>query len=288
VVACPAPRQLNRSLSSFEMKAIVKFIFLLILFFGITFGISAQSVLYETYSDGGKRAFERGNITESEKLLKTALKEAENLNDLELIADGSVNLGKVYQHQKKYDEAEKLYLRAIEIQEQLDGKDNLSVAYSLNNLGLLYSEQKKYDKSEETLRRALTIREKKLEPTDTNIAVTLVNLGKLYSDQDKLTEAESLYDRAFKIFVLAGDENLEGIFVCIDNLALIYEKTKNYKKAEPLYRFAIAVLEKFNGRNDATLIPYLEDYAALLRKLKRNAEAVKVEARVKRLRQLNR
>jgi len=175
------PRHLRRSMSSCGTQANMKFIFLFLLFFVLGLSVSAQNTLYETYSGGGKAAFERGQIVESERLLKAALKEAENLKNNELIADGSVNLAKVYQSQQKYDEAEKLYLRAIKIQEQIDGQESLSVSYALSNLGLLYAEQEKYDKAEEILRRALTIREKLLEPNDSNIAITLVNLGKLYS-----------------------------------------------------------------------------------------------------------
>ena len=137
------------------MKATLKPIILLFLFFGTTVGVSAENTLYDTYSDGGKSAFERGQIAEAEKLLKAALKEAENLNKQELILDGSVNLGKVYQSQKKYDDAEKLYLRAIEIQGKIDGPESLTVSYALSNLGLLYAEQKKYAEAEEILRREL-------------------------------------------------------------------------------------------------------------------------------------
>jgi len=69
-------------------------------------------------------------------------------------------------------------------------------------------------------------------------------------------------------------------------LIRIYEKQKNYKELEKMLRFCIAVIENHNGKNDSNLLPYLDKYALVLRKLKRNAEAVKVEARIKRLEKL--
>jgi hypothetical protein len=73
--------QLSHSVSSFEMETTVKLIILSLLFFGTIIVVSAQTTLYDTYSDGGKTAFGRGQIAESERLLKAALKEAENLNN---------------------------------------------------------------------------------------------------------------------------------------------------------------------------------------------------------------
>jgi tetratricopeptide (TPR) repeat protein len=199
--------------------------------------------------------------------------------------DGSVNLGKVYQSQQKYEDAEKLYLRAIKIQEQISGAESLDVGYALNNLGLLYAEQKNYDKAEEILRRALKIREKLLSSNDADIAVTLVNLGKVYSDQDKLTEAEVIYHKALQIFVYAGD-NAQNVITTGENLIRIYEKQMNYKELEKMLRFCILVIENHNGKNDSNLLPFLDKQAIVLRKLKRNAEALKVETRIKRIEKL--
>ncbi len=266
------------------METTFKFIFLFYLFFGATIGVSAQSVLWETYSDSGKRAYGRGNYVEAERLFKAALKEAENLQDNELIAKSNDFLGGLYFQQKKYDEAEKFFLKSIEIWEQLGAKDSDEITYPLSNLGLAYAEQKKYDKAEEILRRAIAIREKTRNP---DIAAALLNLGKVYAEQKKLTEAQVIYEKAFELFVFAEDKNIEGILNTASNLSLIYDELKNYKKLEPTYRIIIDMIGKNYGMNDSSLIIYLEKYAALLRKLKRNVEATKVEMRARKIRQLN-
>ncbi len=181
----------------------------------------------------------------------------------------------------KKDEAEKFFIKAIEIRERIGDKDSNEITYALSNLGLVYAEQKKYDKAEVILRRAITIREKTQSP---DLAVALLNLGKVYAEQKKLTEAQVVYEKAFELFLLSEDLNIDGIRNVLNNLILTYEETKNYKKLEPAYRAIIDVIGKNYSMNDSSLITYLEKYAALLRTLKRNSEAIKVEARAKKIR----
>ncbi len=78
------------------MKAIAKYTSLFFLLFSATICVSAQGVLWETYSGSGKRAYGRGDYIEAERLLKAALKEAENLQDNELIAKSNDFLGGLY------------------------------------------------------------------------------------------------------------------------------------------------------------------------------------------------
>lgn len=266
------------------MKVIAKYTFLFFLFFGAASSLLAQNVLWQTYSDSGKRASGRGNFAEAERLFRSALKEAENLNDQELIAESNVYLGSVYAEQEKWNEAETFFVKAIEIRERVGDKDSNEITYALSNLGLVYAEQKKYDKAEVILRRAITIREKTQSP---DLAVALLNLGKVYAEQKKLTEAQVVYEKAFELFFLSEDLNVDGIRNVLNNLILTYEETRNYKKLEFAYRAIIDVIGKSYGMNDSSLITYLEKYAALLRTLKRNAEAIKVEARAKKIRQLS-
>ena len=64
--------------------------------------------------------------------------------------------------QGKYDQAEPLYRRAIEIDEKVLGKDNPDVATHYNNLAFFLYNQGKYDQAEPLYRRAIEIDEKVL------------------------------------------------------------------------------------------------------------------------------
>jgi hypothetical protein len=64
------------------------------------------------------------------------------------------------------------------------------------------------------------------------------------------------------------------------NLALISVEKKKYEEAEVLYKRAITTMERLYGASSPGLISYLNNYAKLLRILKRNPEAKVLEARV--------
>ena len=54
--------------------------------------------------------------------------------------------------------------------------------------------------------------------------------------------------------------------------------------AEALLRRALAIVEKTQGPDAPGLVPDLQSYAALLRKMGRNPEAIEVEARITAIR----
>jgi tetratricopeptide (TPR) repeat protein len=66
-------------------------------------------------------------------------------------------LAKLYQDQRKYEEAEPLLKRALQINEKRLGPEHPNTATSLNNLALLYQAQGKYEEAEPLLKRALQI-----------------------------------------------------------------------------------------------------------------------------------
>ncbi|MFN7999621.1 MAG: tetratricopeptide repeat protein [Acidobacteriota bacterium] len=55
-------------------------------------------------------------------------------------------------------------------------------------------------------------------------------------------------------------------------------------EAEPLLRRAAAIFERSLGANHPNALIALENYADLLRKLNRNAEAEKLEVKIKEIR----
>jgi tetratricopeptide (TPR) repeat protein len=269
------------------MRQFTKVIFLLMLFCGMSQTTFSQEILYNTFTDRGKTAFADGKFLEAEKLLQSALDEAEKLKNPELIASASTNLGKVLHSQEKYENAEKLYLRAIEIFDKIDGENQERSAFAMNNLGLLYTEQKKFDKAEEVLRKTISIREKILGAAAPDVAVTMLNLGKLYADQSKYTEADAVYVRSLEILVQHSDYT-EEILICLHNISDATYHLKEFKRAEAAYKLTIGIIERDFGKNSPRLINPLTNYAEFLRKLKRNAEAVLVEKRIRILKQAKR
>ena len=67
----------------------------------------------------------------------------------------------------------------------------------------------------------------------------------------------------------------------LNNLGLLYHNQGNYAEAEPLYKRSLAIWEKNLGPEHPKVATSLENYADLLRKMDRGAEAEKMEARAK-------
>ena len=68
------------------------------------------------------------------------------------------------------------------------------------------------------------------------------------------------------------------------HLGALYREQGKYAQAEPLYRRALAIQEKALGPEHPQVATVLENYADLLRKMKRDAEADKMEARAQAIR----
>jgi tetratricopeptide (TPR) repeat protein len=74
------------------------------------------------------------------------------------------------------------------------------------------------------------------------------------------------------------------VAVSLNNLAKLYYAQGQYAQAEPLYRRALAIKEKALGPEHPNVATTLANYADLLRKLDRTAEAETMEARAKAIR----
>ena len=91
----------------------------------LTASLDAQSILWQTYTDRAKQAAAANDYNAAEKLFRSALAEAESLNDSEMTALSYANFGAVLSFQKKYVEAEKSFLKAISIREERGVADSL-------------------------------------------------------------------------------------------------------------------------------------------------------------------
>ncbi|XP_052189057.1 uncharacterized protein LOC127799249 isoform X7 [Diospyros lotus] len=135
-----------------------------------------------------------------------------NLTGLRKIQDGSVvsnihtskwrvftDKGRDYFLQGKLEEAERLFLSALQEAKEGFGEKDAHVASACNNLAELYRVKKAFDKAEPLYLEAVKILEVSFGSEDVRVAAALHNLGQLYLVQRKLQEARMCYERALKI-----------------------------------------------------------------------------------------
>jgi tetratricopeptide (TPR) repeat protein len=165
------------------------------------------------------------------------------------LATSLERLGRLYQAQGRYGEAEPLLQRALELRCHLLDKEHPDVAASLNNLASLYQDQGRYSEAEPLYLRSLSIREQQLGENHPDVATSLNNLAELYKSQGRYLEAELLYLRSLNIYEKQLGENHPDVANSLNNLASIYKSQGRYSEAEPLYIEMLRILNQFNQQS---------------------------------------
>ncbi|MDB9447804.1 tetratricopeptide repeat protein, partial [Anabaena sp. CS-542/02] len=93
------------------------------------------------------------------------------------VASSLNNLAGLYYSQRRYDQAEPLYLQALELSKRLLGDNHPSVATSLNNLAGLYYSQRRYDQAEPLYLQALKLCKRLLGDNHPHTIIVRENLA---------------------------------------------------------------------------------------------------------------
>ncbi len=97
-------------------------------------------------------------------------------------------------------------------------------------------------------------------------------------EQGQYLEAEELLLAALKQAEKFGDQDTR-LVTSLNNLANLYRAQGKHSEVEPLLQRALAIYEKTLGPEHPYVALGLENYAAFLREMDRNAEADKLEER---------
>jgi tetratricopeptide (TPR) repeat protein len=200
------------------------------------------------------------------------------------LADALDNLATADHLLGKLAEAEASYKEALAIREKVADARPADIAPTLHNLAALYIDQKKYPDAEALLKRALTIREASLGAEHPDVASTLEAIGWMYRLQGKAAEAEATLKKAMALFELDLGKDHPHVARCCSKLGRLNLDQGDHVEAEECCKRAVDVYER-SGVDPAELATALEDYAVLLRKVGRNADAEKAETRARSLRE---
>ncbi len=178
------------------------------------------------------------------------------------------NAARTADQQGWHDEAEKHYQAAIDKAETF-GPQDPRLATSLENLGIFYFSQPKHPEAEGLFRRALD------------------STAGFYSEEGEYAEAEFLYKEEIE----SKEKTARGgdliLIAGLNDLALFYERQNRLMEAETYYKRG---LEQFgstqtSGDNlmDSNRCVVMRNYARLLRKMERDAEAAEYETGAKKI-----
>ncbi len=145
-----------------------------------------------------------------------------------------------------YTETERLFRRALAIQERTLGPNHPATAKTLNNLGTYLDRRGRPEEAEPLERRALDILEKSLGPLHPDAAAMLTTLALMLDRQGKLTEAEALYRKAVDVARRAGNPRI--LLLNSSRLGYALAKHGRYREALPFYKEAVDTLDYLYGR----------------------------------------
>lgn len=188
------------------------------------------------------------------------------------VADSYNNLAELYRTHGYFEKAEPLYIKAIEITDELvEYPDKL--ARSLNNIALLYEKQRHYSEAEKSHKKALKIKINLYGEETLDVANTFNSLAELYRIQGRILEAQPLCLRALAIRKHLLGENHVLVGNSFNNLALIYQEQYLNEQAENLLIKAINIAKNHLGDNHYIVANRLTNLANVHHKQGRYSEA---------------
>jgi tetratricopeptide (TPR) repeat protein len=200
----------------------------------------------------------------------------------------------------RYQEAEPLLVRALQISEQEQGKEHPATARYTLALASLYQYQGKYEQAESLFKQVLAVLEQHQDPEYLLDWIGAINnLTGLYTQQGKYEQAELLqkhYELAgLKAFVVPISEALSGSEALSDseemrpallrktnlfnNLAELYRAQGQYEQAEPLLQRAMKIREHLLGPDHPDVATVLNNLANCYMKLGKYEEAEELHKR---------
>ena len=206
------------------------------------------------------------HIAESVKHQNNGLSDEEFLHPF-------ASLGRFYQGQGAYSQAELWYKQCLVVARERLGQEHFLVASSLNNLAFFYSSQGRYPEAEPLYLLALKLRKRLLGTEHPDVAISLNNLAHLYSSQGRYAEAEPLYEQALELWKRQLGTEHPNVATSLNNLAALYSDQGRYTKAEPLYLQALKMRKHQLGTEHPDVALGLNNLAGLYSNQGRYAEA---------------
>lgn len=163
----------------------------------------------------------RQNFAAGEPFARKGLEIRRRLSDRDdvALATDMVALAAILDGQRKFEEAEALYVDALRI---LDGDPESNageIAVALNDLGAHYAQRDQIDRADDLLVRAAELKARTLGPRHPDVAVTLNNLAIVHKRRGDVARAASLYQDAVSIFEESLGPDHPKAIACRRNLA---------------------------------------------------------------------
>lgn len=147
---------------------------------------------WETFRRSAQKAMEVENYYEAQAMWLAAMEEASDFEPEDpRIITTLENLAEVYWKRGKYDKAEPLCKRILQMSEFVLGEDHIDVALAANNLALLCQRQGKYSEAVTYFKKSVSIKEKLLGSDNPDVIATRESLEEAQDDLKQQIESKT-------------------------------------------------------------------------------------------------
>ncbi|KAI9100320.1 hypothetical protein K1719_024538 [Acacia pycnantha] len=219
--------------------------------------------------------------------------EKDDITGLQKIEDGSVvsnihtskwrvftDKGREFFLQGKIDEAEKLFLSAVQEARDGFGQRDPHVASACNNLAELYRVKKAFNKAEPLYLEAISILEESFGPEDIRVGAAAHNLGQFFLGQRKLEEAHVYYLVNYYIKRRVLGYNHPDCSDTMYHLGVVLYLQGKEGEAEAFIQDSIRMLEEGGEGESIICIRRLRYLSQIYMKSNRHAEAEMIQRRI--------
>ncbi len=148
-----------------------------------------------------------------------AIREADAIGDDPLVADALHNLAATLWWDGKYADAEKLYIRALEMRQRLFKADDPAIALSMTHLAGCRLRLGRIESARTLYQGALEMRKRLYGPEHEQVAGSLNNIAKCELEADEFATAEASFRTALAMVKKLKGEKYAGTAAASANLA---------------------------------------------------------------------
>ncbi len=173
---------------------------------------------------------ETGRFDEAERIALRGVELAKRHDDAKALAPALQILGQVHRHQRRFAEAEAELRQVLALTERRWGTDSIEYAQILEDLAIVLDDTGRFQDAEPLFQRALAIRYRALGPKSYDVARSYQNLGYLYYQHARLDDAYDYLRHAVKIFGEASG----GVTLCstLINLIRVCKDSRRWDEAK--------------------------------------------------------
>ena len=193
-------------------------------------------------------------------------------------------LARAYFGQQRYAEAEASVKSALPVYEKEFGPAHWMTVDLLDDLARVFLARGEHAAAEGVYQKSVAAQSGAAAGEQPRLAYTLNQLGMAYLHQKKFEDALAAFRRAAEVGEKSPSPDVEQLHTSFTFASGVLYQQGKYAEAEPLARKAVTLREQALGPEHPELAKSLEEYALVLRKLKREAEADAAEARAKAIR----